>query len=58
MKYLLVVLLSPIYVIINLFKEIIEGFLEITDPIAEGMISIVNNMYDFWSKIFKWNDKK
>lgn len=63
MKYILVVLLTPVYLVIKLFKQIIETTYEMGEPFVEGLNSIVeglnlfsNNMYSFWAKMFKWNN--
>lgn len=63
MKYILVALLTPVYLVIKLFKKIIETTYEIGEPFAEGINSIIeglnlllNNMYSFWAKFFKWNN--
>ena len=55
MKYILVLLLSPIYLLINMFKGMIRLISDFTEPFADGMESIFNEMYDFWKRIFKWN---
>ena len=48
MKWILVVLLAPIYFIIQIFKKLIEFILEIIEPFAEGISIIMDNMYKFW----------
>lgn len=58
MKHIIVIFLIPIYLTIHIFKNILEVMFELTDPIARGMSNITeqffNNMYEFWSSIFKW----
>lgn len=56
MKWILVVLLTPIYCIIQILKKLIEFILEITEPFAEGISIIMNNMYNFWFKNKKESD--
>lgn len=59
MKHIIVIFLIPIYVTIHIFKNILESMFEFTDPIADGLSDITeqffNNMYEFWSSIFKWS---
>ncbi|MDD7103003.1 MAG: hypothetical protein SOZ06_03665 [Candidatus Faecenecus gallistercoris] len=59
MKHIIVIFLIPIYLTIHIFKNILEAMLKLTDPIARGMSNITeqffNNMYEFWSSIFKWS---
>lgn len=48
MKWILVILLTPIYFIIQIFRKFIKYSLEITEPVAEGMGIIMDKMYKFW----------
>lgn len=48
MKHILIIILIPIYVII----QFIEATLEFIKFISEGSL---DNMYKFWEKIFKWD---
>lgn len=50
MKWILVVLLAPIYCIIQIFKKLIEFIFKITEPFVEGISIIMDNMYNFWFK--------
>lgn len=50
MKWILVILLTPIYFIIQILKNLITFSLEITEPITEGIKSIMDRMYIFWFK--------
>ncbi len=58
LKKVIVLLLSPIYIIISLLKSMflfIEPLAtEIGEMISSGAYNIYNSMYDFWKKIFKW----
>lgn len=56
MKYILVALLTPVYLVIKLFKQIIETTYEMGEPFVEGLNLFLNNMYSFWAKMFKWNN--
>ena len=56
MKKIIATLLIPITVLIIFFKKIIEISLDIAQPLAEGVTSIVENNYNFWKQIFKWKD--
>lgn len=50
MKHILIIILIPIYIII----QFIEATLEFIKFISEGSL---DNMYKFWKKIFKWDDE-
>lgn len=54
MKYMIVVILTPIYIIIHIFKWMIEASLIIGEAITEPIIKSLENMNEFWKKIFKW----
>lgn len=58
LKKVIVLLLSPIYIIISLLKSIFLFFEPLATDIGEGILSIAynfyNSMYDFWKKVFKW----
>ena len=54
MKYILVAILTPIYIIIKALNKVIELAREIGEPFAIGINEIIDNMYNFWKNIFKW----
>lgn len=56
MKQIIVALLFPIYVLINLFKKIIEIAFEIGIPIVDGILILQEIMYNYWKDIFKWKE--
>ncbi len=50
---ILVILLTPIYIIIRIFSGCIEFIFEVTEPIAESIRELVDNMVEFWKMIFR-----
>lgn len=50
----LIILLTPIYLIINCAF----GIIEITQPIADSISDFVEDMVTFWRKIFKIKEEK
>lgn len=50
-----VILMTPIYLIICFLDWFISGFIEImtdiTQPIAEGIEELIENMTNFWKKV-------
>jgi hypothetical protein len=43
----------PVYFIITISLKLMEIITEMTSPIAEGMCILIENMTDFWKKIFR-----
>lgn len=54
MKQLIAFILMPV----RLFLHIIELIQEAIEPIGNGIRIIIENNYEFWSKIFKWKEGK
>lgn len=50
---ILVILLTPIYLIIKVVKGAIKIITDITEPFADGISDFVDNMCGFWRKVFK-----
>lgn len=54
MKKIIVALLTPVFILIQIFKTM-YGFIH---PVSSGMAELtnelINDMYEFWKKIFKW----
>lgn len=50
-----VILMTPIYLILCFLGWFLTGFIElitdITEPIAEGIEELLENMMDFWKKV-------
>ena len=57
-----VILMTPIYLILRFLGWFLSGFVElmtdITEPIANGMYEFVENMTEFWKKIFRKNNSQ
>ena len=49
---ILVILLTPIYLILCFLGKFIDIMTDITEPIAEGMRELFETMTSFWKKIF------
>lgn len=49
---IIVILLTPIYLIIQFTISIMELIADLTEPFADGMIELVENMTAFWKEIF------
>lgn len=54
---ILVILLTPIYLIIQLWIGTIEICVELTSPFVEAIYDLVEDMTAFWKKIFRKEDK-
>lgn len=56
MKYILfiiiVFLLTPVYIVIQIFKKLVEYFSEILDPLITVINIFCENMFEFWAKKF------
>ena len=52
-----VILMTPIYLILRFFCCFLTGFVEvmtdITEPIADGINELFENMTEFWKKVMK-----
>lgn len=54
---ILVILLTPIYLIIQLWIGTIEICVELISPVAGAICDLVEDMTAFWKKIFRKEDK-
>lgn len=50
---IMIILLTPIYLIIKFTKGAIEIITDVTEPFADGISDFVDNMCGFWRKVFK-----
>lgn len=50
---MLTIILTPIYIIVQIFKKLLELMFDITEPIAEAQYKLIENMMSFWKKLFK-----
>ena len=50
---ILVILLTPIYIIIKVFGTMLRWIFEVAEPMAEAMGEFIDNMAEFWKKIFR-----
>ena len=50
-----VILMTPIYLILRFLGWFLSGFVElmtdITEPIADGIEELIENMMNFWEKV-------
>lgn len=53
---ILVIFLTPIYIIIKAFGRVLRWIFEIAEPMAEAMGEFIDNMAEFWKKIFRKNN--
>ena len=57
-----VILMTPIYLILRFLGWFLSGFVElmtdITEPMAEAMGEFLDNMAEFWKKIFRKNNSQ
>lgn len=49
---ILIIILTPIYIIIKIFTRLSYWMIEITDPISMAIGEFVDDMVEFWKKIF------
>lgn len=54
LKRVIALWLTPVFIIIVLFKKIFEVIEPLACSIGDGMIELFNLMYEFWKGIFKW----
>lgn len=52
-----VILMTPIYLIIHVLQYLIGWIEDIVQPIEEGMITLTEDMTEFWKKILKGREK-
>lgn len=50
---ILIILLTPIYIIIMVLKTIMMWTFEAVEPIAEIIAEFIDNMIEFWEKVFR-----
>lgn len=59
MKKIITILLTPVFVLIQILKCMVDL---IIDPVASEMSETLNelfdDMYKFWKRIFKWKDSE
>lgn len=55
---IMIILLTPIYLIIKVVKGAIEIITDVTEPFADGISDFVNNMCEFWKKVFKIKEEE
>ena len=48
-----VILMTPIYLILCFLGKFIEVMTDITEPIADGINQLFENMTEFWKKVMK-----
>ena len=46
-----VILMTPIYLILCFLGKFIEIMTDITEPIADGIEELIENMMNFWEKV-------
>ena len=46
-----VILMTPIYLILCFLGKFIEIMTDITEPIADGIEELIENMMHFWKKV-------
>lgn len=56
MKKFLTILLTPIFVLIQVLIIVRDTFHPIASGVADTMNELFCDMYEFWEKIFKWKD--
>ena len=56
MKKIITILLTPVFVII----QVLKCMFDLINPVAIGISESLNNlfydMYEFWKRVFKWRD--
>lgn len=50
---IIVMLLTPVYISIQLFKIVIDFLTPFFEPLIYVINLLVQNMFEFWEKIFK-----
>lgn len=54
LKRVIALWLTPVFIIIVLFKKTFEVIEPLAHSIGEGMTELFNLMYEFWKGVFKW----
>lgn len=55
---LTVIILTPIYLIMQILSKIFEFYIELIFPVADGIYILVENMCRFWRKVFKIKEEQ
>lgn len=55
---IIVILLTPVYICLIIGEKIIEFSIDIFSPCIEGIEILIENMTEFWKKIFKYREEK
>lgn len=50
---IIVMLLTPVYIAIKLFRNAIDFLTQFFEPVIDGINVLIENMFEFWRKIFK-----
>lgn len=50
---IVIMILTPIYLVIQLMMLVFEMIMDFTEPFADCMNALVDDMCKFWKKIFK-----
>lgn len=55
---IIVILLIPVYICLIMGKKTIEISIDIISPVIEGIEILIEDMTEFWKKIFKFGEEK
>lgn len=56
MKKIITILLTPIFVIIQVLKCMFDLINTVSIGMSETLNNLFDDMYEFWKRVFKWRD--
>lgn len=56
MKEIITILLTPIFVIIQVLKCMFDLINTVSIGMSETLNNLFDDMYEFWKRVFKWRD--
>ena len=58
MKKIITILLTPIFVLIQILKCMFDLINPVASEMSETLNELFDDMYKFWKRIFKWKDSE
>lgn len=56
MKEIITILLTPIFVIIQVLKCMFDSINTVSIGMSETLNNLFDDVYEFWKRVFKWRD--
>lgn len=58
MKKIITILLTPVFVLIQILKCIFALINPVASEMSETLNELFDDMYKFWKRIFKWKESE